>query len=170
MSNHWENLQLRLKDEASTVLSNNKQRGIAIVTMHVLMDASGNILLWVVPPGKRVEPSGGAISVLKELADYLINARLNVHWSVQGVVRPDMDLDFLRRLKKSGLDGITYGVESFSENVLKKMKKKYTFEDIKKVLKNTKKADINTYINLIVGFPNETEEDFILTKESNPQF
>jgi radical SAM superfamily enzyme YgiQ (UPF0313 family) len=60
---------------------------------------------------------------------------------------------------------MTYGVESLSDKVLKDMGKPYNFSDIQKVLKNSKKAGIVTAINFIVGFPTESEKDFIQTKE-----
>lgn len=79
----WKNLMLRLKreaektlaahvrQEAGKVLSNNKQRGIAIITMHVLMQADGTPILWVVPEGKRVEPSKDAAEILRGIVDVL---------------------------------------------------------------------------------------------------
>lgn len=106
----------------------------------------------------------GNLKMLEQLAEYLINADLNIHWSVQGAIKIDMSLSLLKKLKKSGLGMITYGIESLSENVLKKMSKNYTFEDIRKVLEDTKRAGIGTSINFIVGFPNETEEEFNITK------
>jgi len=107
----------------------------------------------------------GNLKILDELADYLISADLNIHWSTQGLIRKEMSPDFFEKMKKSGLDWVTYGVESLSEEVLKKMNKKYSFEDIKEVLKNTKEAGIGVSVNFIVGFPNETEKEFNITKE-----
>jgi anaerobic magnesium-protoporphyrin IX monomethyl ester cyclase len=106
----------------------------------------------------------GDLYMLEELAEYLIESGLGIIWAVQGTVRKDMDARFLRVLKKSGLKVITYGIESLSENVLYKMHKRYSFRDIQDVLKNTKKAGIDVFVNFIVGAPYETDEDFNLTK------
>ncbi len=105
------------------------------------------------------------LKILDELADYLIKSNLKIQWSAQGIIRRDMHLSLLKKLKKSGLNWITYGLESLSENVLKMMGKRYNFRDIQEVLKNTKEAGISISVNFIVGFPNETEKDFKLTKE-----
>jgi hypothetical protein len=67
----WKHLMLRLAQEARDVLSNNKQRGIAIITMHVVMDANGSPLVWVVPKGKRVEPSKDAADIINGLVGVL---------------------------------------------------------------------------------------------------
>jgi hypothetical protein len=66
-----DNLVMRIKYEAERILSNNKQRGCAIITVHVLMDAAGSPLVWVVPDGKRIEPSKDALDVIRQLAEGL---------------------------------------------------------------------------------------------------
>lgn len=71
ISIRWENLVLRLKNEAQKVLANNKQRGVAIVTAHILLDADGNPLVWVVPDGKRIEPTRDAADVITKLVEGL---------------------------------------------------------------------------------------------------
>lgn len=60
-------LMLRIQAEAKNVLSNNKQRGVALITINVLMDAGGVPMLWVVSPGKRIEPTKDAPSVIAAL-------------------------------------------------------------------------------------------------------
>ncbi|NOZ64165.1 MAG: radical SAM protein [Caldiserica bacterium] len=111
----------------------------------------------------------GSLKMLEELSEYLINAKLNIQWNVQGTIRREMSLPLLQKLRESGLNWITYGVESLSENVLEKMGKKYTFEDIQGMLKNTKKAGIGTSINFIVGFPGETEKILPLPGKGSPR-
>ncbi len=106
----------------------------------------------------------GNLKVLDELTDLIIGSGLKINWTAQGVVRTDMKVELLRKLKKSGMTTIIYGVESLADNVLEKMGKPFTFADIQIMLKRTKEAGINTWINLIMGFPGETEEDFQITK------
>lgn len=62
----WVGLTLRLKQEATHTLANNKSDGIAIVNAHVLMDSDGNPLVWVVS-SKRVEPSRDARAILEQM-------------------------------------------------------------------------------------------------------
>lgn len=107
----------------------------------------------------------GNLKMLDELADLLVDSGTCVYWTGQGVVRTDMKLELLAKLRKAGLTTIIYGLESLADPVLKKMGKPFTFEDIRTVLKRTKEAGINVWINLITGFPGETEEDFKLTQK-----
>ncbi len=107
----------------------------------------------------------GDLKMLAALADLLISSGTCVYWTGQGVIRTDMKLELLRKLRQAGLTTIIYGVESLADNVLKKMRKPFTFEEVRTVLKRTKEAGINVWINLITGFPGETEDDFLLTKK-----
>lgn len=50
-------------------------------------------------------------------------------------------------------------IESFSNNVLKQLRKIFTKEIAERVIGDTYRAGINVVINIIVGFPGETEED-----------
>ena len=65
----WKQLMLRMRDEANHTLSNNRQRGCAIISAHILMDSEGTPLVWVVPGGKRIEPTKDAASIIQELAE-----------------------------------------------------------------------------------------------------
>ncbi len=65
----WDNYRLRIESEARDVLKNNKSSGVAIITTHLLVDSSGVPILWVVPGGKRIEPTKGAASILHGLLE-----------------------------------------------------------------------------------------------------
>ena len=60
----WASVVLRLMSEAQETLSNNKSDGIAILSIHIVVDSSNRPLFWVVPDGKRVEPSKNAKETL----------------------------------------------------------------------------------------------------------
>lgn len=108
----------------------------------------------------------GNLRQLDKLADLIIDSGVAVYWAGQGVIRIDMTAELLRKLKKAGMALIVYGVESLADNVLAKMKKPFTFDVISTVLRRTKEeAGIKVWINLIIGFPGETEEDFRITKD-----
>ncbi|MFH0753829.1 MAG: radical SAM protein [Candidatus Omnitrophota bacterium] len=107
----------------------------------------------------------GNLNMLDELSGLLIASGLEVNWGGQGYIRKDMTQQLLDKMYKAGLRDIVFGVESLSDHVLVKMRKPFTFDDVLLVLKRTKAAGIRTHINLIVGFPGETEEDHLLTQE-----
>lgn len=68
------------------------------------------------------------------------------------------------KLKESGLEYLTLGVESFSDVVLKKMGKSGI--DSKKIIRTIKilcSRDISVRIGLIAGFPGETKKIFLNT-------
>jgi hypothetical protein len=60
----WASVVLRLMSESRETLSNNKSDGIAILSIHIVVDSDNRPLFWVVPDGKRVEPSKNAKETL----------------------------------------------------------------------------------------------------------
>lgn len=63
----WDSLVNRLKQESASTLKNNRSDGIAIMTVHIVANADGEPLLWVVAPSRRVEPSGDAAKIIRQL-------------------------------------------------------------------------------------------------------
>jgi hypothetical protein len=108
----------------------------------------------------------GNMPQLNLLCDLIINSGLKINWNSQAIPRKEMTYEFLCKLKKSGCEALIYGVESFSNNVLTQMRKLFTGEIAEKVLKDTHQAGIKAQINIIVGFPGETESDFKETCEA----
>jgi len=101
----------------------------------------------------------GNLDFLDKLCDKLIDMDLNVAWGGQATVRKDMDSALLKKMKKAGCGGLTFGIESFSDKVLKLTSKGVTVREAKDTLVRVKEAGMLIEINLIVGFPGETEED-----------
>ena len=67
MNKRWDQLEKRVRGEAKEVLRNNVNDGIAFVTVHILLQHDGEPILWLVPSGKRVEPSADASNILTAL-------------------------------------------------------------------------------------------------------
>ena len=101
----------------------------------------------------------GNLDFLDKLCDLLIDMDLHVAWGGQATVRRDMDSSLFKKMKKAGCGGLTFGIESFSDKVLKLMRKGVTAQDIKETLTKAKESGMLVEVNLIVGFPGETEED-----------
>jgi radical SAM superfamily enzyme YgiQ (UPF0313 family) len=102
----------------------------------------------------------GNMRQLNDLCDLIIGSRMKITWDSQAIARQEMTYSFLCKLKKSGCDSLVYGAESFSNNVLKGMGKLFTRETVERVLKDTYRAGIAPMVNIIAGFPGETEDDF----------
>jgi len=66
----------------------------------------------------------------------------------------------LEKMARAGCTDLTYGLESFSNEVLDVMQKGYTEDVAVETLRLTHEAGMTTGINMICGFPGETEEAF----------
>jgi len=102
----------------------------------------------------------GDLSIMSDLCDKLIKENLNLNWGGSARINPKMGFKFLRKMKKAGCNFLNYGIEIAAPKVLKKMNKQITVKDISKTVIKTRFAGIKVYSNWIVGFPNETEEQF----------
>jgi len=102
----------------------------------------------------------GNITQLEKLCDLIIESNIDIRWISYAAIRKNMSDKLLKKMEKAGCNSLCYGVESGSNKVLKRMNKYYTKEDAVKLLKITHQAGITTSINIIVGFPSETADDF----------
>lgn len=102
---------------------------------------------------------------LERLCDLIIKKKMKIRWIALAIIRRDTTLKLLNKMRKAGCYTINYGIESGSDSILKKMGALYTVKDAERILKLTRKAMINTQLNFIVGFPGETESEFIETLE-----
>lgn len=102
---------------------------------------------------------------LSRLADLIIKEGLKITWAGQAIIRSYMTPELLNKLKRSGCVCLAYGFESGSQKVLNLMKKGFTVEDARQVIRNTHDAGIDAVVNFMFGFPGETEDDFMQTIE-----
>ena len=102
----------------------------------------------------------GSLNYLERLCDLLTESRLGIEWISYAAIRPDMTSELLGKVKQAGCVSLCYGLESASDRVLKRMNKRYTRADAGRVLRLTHQAGVPVRINIIVGFPGETEDDF----------
>lgn len=69
-----------------------------------------------------------------------------------------VDEKLLREMKEAGCHTIMFGVESASEEILKKYQKGYTKAQIRDAFRLCKKYNIRTVATFVIGLPEETEE------------
>lgn len=85
-----------------------------------------------------------------------------------------IDPEILAQLKGSGCNLILFGIESGSDEILKRIDKKMTRETIRKKTTMVHAAGIPWLGFFIMGYPGETREDILSTlafmKEVNPSF
>lgn len=107
----------------------------------------------------------GNINELEKLCDLIIGSKYKLTWIALAIARRQMRYPLLYKMRKAGCLTLNYGIESGSNKVLKKMRKPLSIDIIEEVLRDTRKAGINTQLNFILGFPGETEADVEQTIE-----
>jgi anaerobic magnesium-protoporphyrin IX monomethyl ester cyclase len=88
--------------------------------------------------------------------------KLHIDWAC--TTRVDrVDYSLLKEMKRAGCVSIDYGIESGSERMLAVINKNITKASIEKALFESVKAGIIPNVFLMVGFPDETENDILET-------
>ena len=102
----------------------------------------------------------GHIRYLKEMADLLKSKDLGLTFGGNARVSKHMDYGYLKTLKDAGCGHLVFGMESGSQEILDLMKKNIKLDWAQENFKNCYELGIDVHINLIVGFPGETESHF----------
>jgi hypothetical protein len=102
----------------------------------------------------------GSIKRLEMICDRIIDRSLDIRWSAKACLNRAMDIALLNKMKKSGCQSLSYGLESGSETVLKSMRKNIDLKQAQRIIKQTKQAGIQANCFFIIGYPTETEQDF----------
>ncbi len=106
---------------------------------------------------------------LKDLCQEMINHKLDIIWQSWFRMSNKLnDYTLLELIYNSGCRSINFGLESASSSVLKHMKKfhneKVIYEIFDKIRTLNKKGKLITIkLNILIGYPTETEQDFIKT-------
>jgi hypothetical protein len=96
---------------------------------------------------------------VNELCDRLIRARLDIQWMTCASAR-GMDRATLEKMREAGAIRIVWGLESSSNRLLEYVDKSVRLEDVSKVLTMAHDIGIWNGVEIIVGIPGETEEEF----------
>ncbi len=115
---------------------------------------------------------------VEELCRELIRSKLDLKWGSN--IRVDYlsgyDDAFIQLLLESGCRLLEMGVESGSPEVLKRISKDVTVEQIKAVATKLRNFDLQVIMNFMYGFPGETVEQMLTTfqlileiREVNPR-
>jgi radical SAM superfamily enzyme YgiQ (UPF0313 family) len=91
------------------------------------------------------------------MCDLIIKEGLKVKWTCNSRV-DYVDEEMLQRMSQAGNWLISWGIESGSEEVLKRARKGYRMEQAHLALNWAKKAGIKNWGYFIIGLPGETEE------------
>lgn len=106
-------------------------------------------------------------SSLDELLEEIVKIKEDIYFSIPEFNPNGLTKRVINCLKDKKFLYITVPIQSGSQRILNLMKRPYKINDVvnkvKKIRKNNKKLKINTHV--IVGFPGESEKDFLKTKE-----
>jgi len=105
----------------------------------------------------------GNILELERLCNLIIQNNLEVYWWGSAKIDKRMTQELFHKMRKAGCHHLSVGIESFSDKVLKGMRKPSTSEDIMNFLERGKKAGITLSTNLILGHPAENRKEFLKT-------
>jgi radical SAM superfamily enzyme YgiQ (UPF0313 family) len=91
----------------------------------------------------------------------LLDKGLDIYWNAQ--TRADTialtPIEDLKYLKKTGLHIIKLGIDGGNDITLRKIRKGYTMETVEKAMKKLKKANLESHLNFVLGFPWESKKD-----------
>ncbi|HNW38904.1 MAG TPA: radical SAM protein [Candidatus Omnitrophota bacterium] len=107
----------------------------------------------------------GNLRQLESICDLIIKERLGVRWHSYAAIRMGMTEELFKKMRSAGCSSLCFGMESASDVVLKKMNKSFNSAIAEQVIRDSCKAGIATSINIIVGYPGETAQEFKKTCE-----
>jgi radical SAM superfamily enzyme YgiQ (UPF0313 family) len=97
------------------------------------------------------------LSYAKALCDRIIAKRLNIRWRC--ILYPwKIDEELVEKMARAGCKEVSLGFESGSENILKRMNKRYTPEDVRRISKMFGKQKIRRMGFLLLGGPGENKD------------
>lgn len=98
---------------------------------------------------------------LNDILEGILRRSLNKRLDFRGGMRVDeklVDLALLNKMKRAGFKSVFYGVESGNQEMLDRMKKGITLEEVRRAVGLTNSVGLRSEIPFIVGLPGETEE------------
>lgn len=114
---------------------------------------------------------------LKEFCEKILANDLKITWGGNMRLQSTMrDLDTMRLYRKAGLMKMITGFESYSEPVLRHMKKYTNVEGVREIFENVRQINkenqwpMQFAMQLIIGYLNEGEEDFQKTMDFVEEF
>ena len=105
----------------------------------------------------------GNIEALEEMCDSIIDYGLELYIKGQWIARGEkiMPPELWTKMRKAGIQEIIIGIESGSAKVRNDMKKGVAEKDIDYTFSQCQKHRIKAVPLLMIGYPTETEEDFL---------
>ena len=98
------------------------------------------------------------------ICDEILRRDLRFAWSA--FVRVNiMDADIIRRMRDAGCDSVSFGIESGSPEMLKRIRKRITLDQGRRAAEICREVGITPHASFMVGLPGETPETLRQTQE-----
>lgn len=101
-------------------------------------------------------------SFCAELAEEIMLHGMDIEW-VCNSRADNLDMELLSLFRRAGCTTVGLGIESGSDQILKKMNKGLTTGQIKEAVAMCRRAGLDVVAHTIVGFPGETKADILGT-------
>jgi hypothetical protein len=104
----------------------------------------------------------GDMATLETFAKLMAEGKLGrrVFWYGSAMLREEMADDLLALMARAGCVQLDYGLETGSDRLLADMNKPITAARAEKVLAGSRRHEIRTSVNIVLGYPTETDDDF----------
>jgi radical SAM superfamily enzyme YgiQ (UPF0313 family) len=96
---------------------------------------------------------------LNNLANEINKANLKIIYSIFARFEKEFTPELIKKLQKSGLCAVYWGLESGSKKIIKAMNKGINLDIVQGILKESNAVGIKNMAGIIVNFPTETIED-----------
>jgi len=102
---------------------------------------------------------------IEELLKKLITGKIPITWEAHnGLAAWTLDEKLLRMMKESGCVSFTIAVESGSEKILRRIKKKVDLDETLRIADTARSLCMDVRAFFIIGFPGETREEIEATR------
>tara|TARA_B100000315_G_C14547361_1_gene573911 strand:+ start:230 stop:1723 length:1494 start_codon:yes stop_codon:yes gene_type:complete len=106
---------------------------------------------------------------IKAINDLMKKEVPNITYQCETAVQLAKDENVVKDMKNGGCTIVSVGIESGSNEMLKKIKKSQTTDECIQAVKTLKKHGIETHTFIMIGFPEETEETLQQTMDFIPK-
>jgi radical SAM superfamily enzyme YgiQ (UPF0313 family)/glycosyltransferase involved in cell wall biosynthesis/predicted O-methyltransferase YrrM len=121
---------------------------------------------WFVDQGCRnfnfsVSDAIGDSVTLYEIAEEIIRRGLDININTQLRIDKRSDYNYFRVLNKAGFKTLAFGVDGWTDKILKLQNKGYNFKLVKQNIEDAHRAGIKVSVNIVVGVPGESDSDIV---------
>jgi radical SAM superfamily enzyme YgiQ (UPF0313 family) len=114
---------------------------------------------WIEKPFSIIDDSFNVIPKrIEEFCGMILERGMNIQWFSAGFRADKVSLTMAKKMKDAGCIGVSIGIESANNEILRRIEKKETIEDIEQSCQNLTQAEIPIQAQFMIGNPGDTLE------------